>query len=124
MDQVVTIILGMIGLFFVLGFGGFALISMVEGEHRAMKLSSGLMLLSGAVFMLAVFLPPLAKLVLLGLLFFGGSVLVVMFVLPVGVIVVGTNPLMTAFAQNRDCSLLRRASPTPSNSQPPKVVSG
>jgi ferredoxin len=81
----------MIGLFFVLGFGGFALISMVEGEHRAMKLSSGLMLLSGAVFMLAVFLPPLAKLVLLGLLFFGGSVLVVMFVLPVGVIVVGND---------------------------------
>ena len=62
MDQVVSILLGVIGLFFVLGFGGFALISLSEGERRAMKLSSGLMLLSGAVFMLAVFMPPLAKL--------------------------------------------------------------
>ena len=84
MDQIGTVVLGVIGLFFVLGFGGFALISMVEGEHRAMKLSFGLMLLSGSVFMLAVFMPPLAKMVLLGLLVFCGLVLVVLFVLPVG----------------------------------------
>ena len=84
MDQVVTVVIGLTGLFFVLGFGGFALISMVEGEHRAMKLSSGLMLLSGAVFMLAVFMPPLAKLVLLGLLVLCGLVLIVLFVMPVG----------------------------------------
>ncbi len=44
MVQIGTVILGVIGLLFVLGFGGFALISMVEGERRAMKLSSGLML--------------------------------------------------------------------------------
>ena len=72
MVQIGTVILGVIGLLFVLGFGGFALISMVEGERRAMKLSSGLMLLSGAIFLLAVFMPPLAKLVLLGLLVFCG----------------------------------------------------
>ena len=40
MDQVVTILLGLISLFFVLGFGGFTLISLSEGERRAMKLSS------------------------------------------------------------------------------------
>jgi len=68
MDQVVTVVLGMIGLFFVLGFGGFALISKVEGEQRAVKLSSGVMLLSVSVFMFAVFISPLAKLVLLELL--------------------------------------------------------
>ena len=91
MDQIVTVVLGLTGLFFVLGFGGFALISMVEGEHRAMKLSSGLMLLSGAIFLLAIFMPPLAKLVLLGLLVFCGLVIIVLFVLPVGVIEVGNE---------------------------------
>ena len=91
MDQIGTVVLGVIGLFFVLGFGGYALISMVEGEHRAMKLSSGLMLLSGAVFMLAVFLPPIAKLVMLGLLIFCGLVLIVLFVLPVGKIGAGND---------------------------------
>ena len=84
MDQVVTVVLGLTGLFFVFNFGGFALISMAEGEHRAMKLSSGLMLLSGAVFILAVFMPPLAKQVLLGLLVLCGLVMIVLFFLPVG----------------------------------------
>ncbi len=49
-----------------------------------MKLSTGLMLLSGAIFLLAVFIPPLAKLVLLGLFIFCGLILIVLFVLPVG----------------------------------------
>jgi len=91
MDQVVTVVIGLTGLFFVLGFGGFALISMFEGIHRAMKLSSGLMLLSGSVFMLAVFMPPLAKLVLLGLLVFSGLVMIVLFVLPVGKVEAGND---------------------------------
>jgi len=91
MDQVVTVVIGLTGLFFVLGFGGFALISMLESEHRAMKLSSSLMLLSGSVFMLAVFMPPLAKMVLLGLLVFCGLVLVVLFVLPMGKIEAGND---------------------------------
>ena len=91
MDQVVTILLGLISLFFVLGFGGFTLISLSEGERRAMKLSSGLMLLSGVIFLLAVIMPPLAKLVLLGLLVFCGLAMIVLFVLPVGKIEAGND---------------------------------
>ena len=91
MDQVATLVLGLTGLFFVLGFGGFALISMVEGEHRAMKLSSGLMLISGLIFLLAVFLPPSAKMVLLGLLILCGLALIVLFVLPVGKVEAGND---------------------------------
>ncbi|MFC2053026.1 4Fe-4S dicluster domain-containing protein [Chloroflexota bacterium] len=91
MDQVVTILLGVIGLFFVLGFGGFTLISLSEGETRAMKLSSGLMLLSGAIFLLAVFMPPLVKLVLLGLLVFCGLTMIGLLVLPLGKIEAGND---------------------------------
>jgi len=91
MDQIGTVILSVIGLFFVLGFGGFALISMIEGEHRAMKLSSGLMLLSGAVFILAVLMPPLAKLVFSGLLVLCGSAMIILFLLPVGKIEAGND---------------------------------
>ena len=43
------------------------------------------------VVMLAVFMPPLAKMVLLGLLVFCGLVLVVLFVLPVGKVEVGND---------------------------------
>ena len=50
MDQIVTVFLFTMGGILLLGLGAFGFISYLEKESRAMKVSFGLAILSGAIF--------------------------------------------------------------------------
>jgi len=81
MDTVATIGLTALGVIMLLGFGGFGLVSVREGERRAARVAFGAVVLTSLPFFLASLLPVAVKLVMLGVIVGGG---IVLFLLPIG----------------------------------------
>jgi reductive dehalogenase len=84
MDAATTISLVVLGLVMLLGWGGFGLFSVWEGERRAARVALGAAALTSLPLFLAALLPVAVKLALLGLILAGGIVGAILFLLPIG----------------------------------------
>ncbi|MBN1148418.1 MAG: 4Fe-4S dicluster domain-containing protein [Anaerolineales bacterium] len=74
----------LVGLAWLIAFGYFGFVSLAEGEKRAARISAGLALAGGAIFLLASWLPAGARLVLFGVLILAGLAAAILFYAPVG----------------------------------------
>ena len=81
MDTATTINLIVLGFMMLLGFSGFGLISIREGERRAARIAFGAAALTSLPFFLACLLPVAVKLTILSVIIAGG---IVLFLLPIG----------------------------------------
>ncbi len=84
MDIATTISLLTLGVIMLLGFGGFGLVSIWEGERRAARAALGAAALTSLPLFLASLLPVVVRLVILGVIVAGGIVGVVLSLLPIG----------------------------------------
>jgi len=84
MNTVTTMSLVALGLVMLLGWGGFGLFSVGEGERRAARVALGAAALTSLPLFLAALLPVAVKLALLGLILAGGIVGAILFTLPIG----------------------------------------
>lgn len=91
MNQLFSIILGLIGLAWFVAFSGFSIISYKEREKRAARISLVLAVSGTALFLLAMLLPLMIKLILLIILGGVGLVIIVLLFLPIGKVSMGND---------------------------------
>ena len=84
MNTVTTICLIALGFMMLLGFSGFGLVSIREGERRAVSVAFGAAALTSLPFFLASLLPVAVKLVILGVVAVAVVGGIVLFLLPIG----------------------------------------